>query len=212
MYSFLFLLIPAITLTGIIEDKKHGTRSLILPAVTGIIAAIAVVMTREFFIFSDSRQTASFMEMTVNLSKATLIPSVLFALIFALLPMDSGSYKASAFFAACGFFYSGLIPYNAFASSEFTATSFILFVNPIMFAALLFILKFILANIMKFIEEKNIRCTCIHIGAFILACILPPIIQSLWSLKACGILWQFLAVIFACTPVALTKFPRNTEF
>ncbi len=212
MYSFLFLLIPAITLVGIIEDKKHGTGSLILPAAAGIIAAIAVVMAREFFIFSDSRQTASFLEMTLNLSRITLIPAVLLAFLFVLLQRDKGSYRVQAFFAACGFFYSGLIPYSAFSSSELTATFFILFVNPVIFATLLFILKFILANILKYIEEKNIRNACIWTGAFILSCILPPVIQSLWSLKICGILWQLLALAFVCSPVILTKFLRNAEF
>lgn len=202
MFSFLVLSIPCVA-AAYCFFSEYRMRDFLIPCVAGLISGAAVSCVREFFIFSVYVPTAFFPEHVLHLSASIFFPSVFIGAIFFFFCRDDFRYRSKVFFPLLAFFYAVYTPYSTISAGE-KETFFALFLNPVLTISTVAMIQ---CSVEKFHDasEKKFRPVP-AILIFVSACLIQPVIESIWFFKICGNLYFFLSIFYVFAVFVLYKF------
>ena len=204
MYAFLLLCIPCISLYLMLSEKKYTLRSFVPPLVFGLIVSIIVCVVWGFFIVYTHLWTASFARSFLFLLlRDTLVPTVVMFGLFFFFSKDTLEYKVSAFLPLMGTFYSIYIPYLVLSGTNSERfLPFMLFIKPLLIAALVILETEALKRTLAAFERKNRLHITLYIAMALAVLVLPPLIEALWFYNSYRLLWIPLAVLYIAAAVA----------
>lgn len=215
MYAFLLLCLPCLTIYLMLTNRQYQFKSLIPPALTGLIASIAVCVIRGFFITYTHWWTDSFFATLIFIAlRDTILPAIIMCALFFLFSKDTWTYKAASVTPLMGFFLSVYIPYLILSGSNMERhTAFMLFVKPVLIAAYLLALTVLVRHAVKSFTADNKRNGILYTAACIAVMFIPALTETLWYLHVIAILWISLAVLFTAGAIALYLLhtPKVTE-
>lgn len=208
MNIFLLISIPAILIWTVLTNSEYKWTSFVPPALTGLLIAILTCFIKEFFIFYSHIATTNFPAYFAYLAaRDSILPLLALYLAFTLLSKDEKDYKIESIVPLALSFYSIYIPYFVLTGKEPQAM-FLSVIKPILFISLSFIASAALKNINRFMTDRNTALSVLSIFFFILALLLPSLIEALWYYKLIAASWIFSSIIYAGAAMALIVITR----
>lgn len=223
MYLFLFFALPLFyyiftTLKSLqkvnqenqtSESAKFSKGFLLL---VGIIIAIIYCFVDFFTAYAYRTPVYSaFSNFPYYFLSIIFVPTLICAVILLLLSKDSWIFKLQTFIPMLIGFYTIFLPYETISKND-TFDFFLLFVVPILFSSMIFLLDFAL-DLLISVVNKNIKKIAIIISILliIVAIFLPAIIYSMYYTKTLLVLVALLSLFFVTGTVTLHIFSNKIQ-
>ena len=177
----MFLLLPLILAAWCFYKRD----SHLIPVIfTGLISAVLVCGFRAFFLYSHRIIPFSFEQnMWYLLLRQTLLPVIVLYGVFFLVSKDEISYRVEALFPLLLSFYLLYLPYTILSGLDHIITTFPLFVKPVLFTVMIFLLGLGAKHIEKTVKAKKYVFTVIWILISLVSVVVPSVLETMYILN-----------------------------
>lgn len=210
MFLFLVLVFPGLLVFQCVV--RHTGKEYAVPVIWGFFAGCIVCVFHAFFIFSEKSFVFSYWRQYLRvLLHIEFFPLAVTGLIVFFVLNDSVAERLKALFPFWAAFYAVYIPYDVLAGAT-NFSLFELFAKPLLYAALLVLLKsFIPVLFSEILVEKpqrNMQKIAVY-ASFILGSLLfPPAVETCWFI---GLPWMLWFIGFAAYVSAAVYVYKKTE-
>ena len=130
------------------------------------------------------------------------LPVLTLAILWQLFMRCQELIKRQALFVMLAFFCAPLVVRQAFATGE-ESSPFMLFLHPALSLCALLLFCSCVAFSKDQATKKRIAACALSLCVAVLACLLPPVMFSLWTLKIAGNLYVYSSAAFIIVSLAL---------
>ena len=178
MFLFSFLILP-VFLAWYCFYKKN---SKIVPTILiGTVCAVLLCLFLALFTFSHRIIPYSYSKNLIHLLLTqTVLPLLLPYILFLIISKDDWKYKTESFLPFNLSFYAVYLPFIILTTSEGLYSGFSLFIKPVLFLIMIMVCSFSLKKIYESIASKKIIRVIILIIFFVIAMILPSVMEALY--------------------------------
>lgn len=198
---FMFALIPAVlTYTCI----KAGNRFVNLIVLCGGLSGILVSACTAFFSYMHRIPEYSFMSNFLYFFlKFYFVPMVLLYAVYFLCTKDELSVRLKAFFPLTAAFFAIYMPYCIYADASALKGFFFLFVKPVLCLSMIFYCSVFVNNFFYGINEKKGAVCTVNSICFLVASVLPAVLETMWLLNIAEIAVYAVSVVYSAGALVL---------
>lgn len=201
-FDFLFLVVILVFYLVTSGNKKN-----ILIVFLGAMSGVLLSSFKAMFLFSRRIVTYSFSDYFFYiLIRQSLLPCVILFALFFLLFKDDAKTKLEFFLPLELSFYMIYLPYSIVSVSGGLYSKYVLFIKPLIFAAMIFQCAISASLFYENLKEKKIPFALLHLLICIIYLLLPAFAESFFYLEDKILLPVILAVAALVVPLGFTFF------
>lgn len=213
MYLFLLLVLPCLIVIYNHTIASYSIKELIPAYTIGFLSGIVLCTIKLFFIFSNHIWTTiAPLNFLFLYTHEIFLPCVVLfgAFLICTIKTDDLTYRIKSFYPLIMSFLCVFIPYEVISTQQ-QKVFFMIFVKPMLFASIIYILSELVFLAYKAFSIKMTK-TGITISLFaVLFSVLPSLTETIWYHKAPTLVTIILSLFQILLPALYVIFIKNSK-
>lgn len=201
MLCFTILLLPLFLCFYCFSQK---TLKVVIPIFFGVMTGILLCAFKVFFLYAHRVIPYDyFSNFGYLIIRQTLFPAVIVYGLFFLFSKDDFEYKGNFCYPLLLSFYMIYLPYSIISTAEGLYSFYSVFIKPLMFAIMIYLVSDFVKKLLNNIQTKNVSSIVLYSGFILLSLIIPSILESFIIIDKVVFVAYVLSVIYCLVPFVL---------